>query len=376
MSGHDDWLASEDARRRSAGVRRELRPRPPGSPLLDLSSNDYLGLARDPRVVEAAVDATRRWGVGATGSRLVSGTTELHAQLEATLARFAGAEAALVFASGYVANLGLVQALADLDSLVVSDSANHASVIDACRLSRADVAVAAHKDVAAVDALLAGRTQKRAVVITDSVFSVDGDLAPLSELHRVCRARSALLVVDEAHAFGVVGPRGIGVAELAGIAGEPDVVRTVTLSKSLGSQGGAVLASRAVIEQLVNTARTFIFDTGLALPCVGAALESLRILETEPDLPARARARAADLATALGVDPPDAAVVPIVIGAPDAAVEAAQRCRDAGVVVGCFRPPSVPPGTSRLRITGRADLTDDDVAFAASVILDAVKHGA
>lgn len=373
MSGHADWLAAADAHRRRHGLHRELRARSGHKGVLDLAGNDYLGLARDPRVTAAAADAARLWGAGATGSRLVSGTTPLHVALERQLAVFTGAEAALVFSSGYAANLGVVQALSDADTLVVSDAANHASLIDGCRLSRATVAVAPHGDSATVDRLLARRRHPRALVVTDSVFSVDGDLAPLAEMHAACRRHGAVLLIDEAHAFGVLGPAGAGLAIAAGLAGEPDVVRTVTLSKALGSQGGAVLATASIANQLVNAARTFIFDTALAPACAGAAMQALDILVADPELPHLVRRRAADLAAALGARPPDAAVVSLVVGDPSATERAAERCRSGGVAVGCFRPPSVPSGTSRLRITGRADLTDDDVTAATSVILDAVK---
>ena len=239
------------------------------------------------RVVEGAIAATRTWGAGSTGSRLVTGTTALHAELEAELAAFLGAPAALVFSSGYLANLGVVTALSGPGALVVSDAANHASLVDACRLARARIAVTPRDDPAAVDALLAARTEERALVVTDSVNSVDGAFAPLRELHAVCRARGALLVVDEAHGLGVVGPGGRGLLAEHGLAGADDVVVTVTLSKALGSQGGAVVGSAAVIAHLVDTARSFIFDTGLAPACVGGALAALRVLRAEPDAPGR-----------------------------------------------------------------------------------------
>ncbi|MGH8968557.1 MAG: 8-amino-7-oxononanoate synthase, partial [Actinomycetes bacterium] len=294
----DDPLASlrDAARTRlAAGLRRELRPRPTSDDVLDLASNDYLGLARDKRVVDASVEAARMWGVGSTGSRLVTGSTELHAVLERELADFLCAAAGLAFSSGYLANLGAVTALADAGCTVVSDAGNHASVVDACRLSRATVVVAPHRDVAAVDAALSRRTTGRALVVTDAVFSVDGDVAPLAELHAVARRHGALLVVDEAHSLGVVGPAGRGAAHAAGIAGKPDVVLTVTLSKALGAQGGAVLGHGDVVEHLTNTARAFIFDTALAPPSAGAALAALQVLRAEPELAGTVRRRAGQL---------------------------------------------------------------------------------
>ena len=364
------WLDAHAATRRDAGLRRVLRPRAADEPLLDLAGNDYLGLSTDPRIVEGAVAATRAWGAGSTGSRLVTGTTALHGELEAELAAFVGAQAALVFSSGYLANLGVVTALSGPGTLVVSDAANHASLVDACRLARARVAVTPRDDPAAVDALLAARTEERALVVTDSVNSVDGAFAPLRELHAVCRARGALLVVDEAHGLGVVGPGGRGLLAEHGLAGADDVVATVTLSKALGSQGGAVVGPAAVIAHLVDTARSFIFDTGLAPACVGAALAALRVLKAEPDRPAAILRAAAALAVASGVPAPPSAVVSVVLGEPDIAVAAAAACAERGVRVGCFRPPSVPKGTSRLRLTARATLTDAELAHAGSVLAE------
>jgi 8-amino-7-oxononanoate synthase len=364
-----DWLAGQAARRREAGLARRLLPRPAGT---DLAGNDYLGLARDRRVIDAACEALHRFGAGSTGSRLVTGHTELHAELEGALAGFLGAQAALVFSSGYAANLGAVTALAGPGALVVSDAANHASIVDACRLARSRVVVTPHADVSAVDRALAQRAESRALVVTDTITSADGRRVPLGELHGVCRARGALLLADEAHAVGVVGPGGRGLSAECGIAAEPDVIRTVTLSKSLGSQGGCVLGTAAVIDHLVNTARTFIFDTGLAPACAAAALRALRILADEPGLAGLVRSHAATIARELAVAPSDAAIVPVVLGDPSRAVAAAERCRDRGVLVGCFRPPSVPHGTSRLRLTARADLTEGELAKALAIVREAV----
>jgi 8-amino-7-oxononanoate synthase len=362
------WLDGHAEARRAAGLRRELRPRRSDDRLLDLAGNDYLGLSRDPRVVEAAVDAVRTWGAGATGSRLVTGTTELHAALERRLAGFVGTEAALVFSSGYTANLGALTALSGPRSVIVSDAANHASLVDACRLSRTRVVVVPRNDLGAVDRALAGRTEERALVVTESVNSTDGALTPLTVLHQVCRARGAVLVVDEAHGLGVCGSGGRGLVAELGLAGEADVVVTVTLSKALGSQGGAVLGPERVIAHLVDTARTFIFDTGLAPASVGAAAAALSVLREEPHLPSAVVTAAAELAAAAGVPAPPSAVVSVILGAPDLAVGAAQRCAELGLWVGCFRPPSVPEGTSRLRLTARADLAEDDLEHARSVL--------
>ncbi|MGQ4599866.1 aminotransferase class I/II-fold pyridoxal phosphate-dependent enzyme [Nocardia sp. R6R-6] len=362
------WLDERAAARVAAGLRRELRPRAPQTPSIDLASNDYLGLVRHPAVVDGAIEAVRRWGTGSTGSRLVTGTTAEHELLETELAEFVGAEAGLVFSSGYTANLGVVTALAGRGSLVVSDAGSHASLVDACRLSRARVEIAPHCDAAAVDRLLAQRTEERAVVLTDSVFSADGDLAPLAELHRVARAHGAVLVVDEAHGLGVRGAGGRGLVHELGLAGAPDLVITATLSKSLAAQGGVVLSSARVRAHLIDAARTFIFDTGLAPAAVGAARAALRLLRGEPELAARVLDRAADIAGIAGVPAPDSAVVSVVLGSAQVAFDAAQACRARGLDVGCFRPPTVAEGTSRLRLTARADLTAAELDTIATVL--------
>ncbi|WP_033307261.1 8-amino-7-oxononanoate synthase [Streptomyces iakyrus] len=366
------WIDEQAELRARAGLVRTLRPRPADSPLLDLASNDYLGLARHPEVTEGAARAARDWGGGSTGSRLVTGTTELHTELERELADFCGFEAALVFSSGYAANLAAVTALAPHGSLIVSDAGNHASLIDGCRLARATTQVVAHAEPDAVRKALAGH-EGTAITVSDTVFSVDGDAAPLTALAEACREHGAGLVVDDAHGLGVLGDGGRGAPHAAGIAGAGDVVATVTLSKSLGSQGGAVLGPARVVDHLVNAARTFIFDTGLAPAAAGAALSALRLLRREPERAARARAVAGELherLTAAGLEAvrPDAAVVSVRAPSPEDAVNWAARCRVAGLAVGCFRPPSVPDGISRLRLTARADLTGQQIERAVRLI--------
>lgn len=362
------WLDDHATERTATGLRRHLRPRTERATTLDLASNDYLGLSRHPEVVAGAIEAVRRWGAGATGSRLVTGTTTEHELLETELAAFTGFAAGLVFSSGYTANLGAVTALAGRGSLIVSDAGCHASLVDACRLSRARVAIAPHRDTTAVARLLAERTEERALVLTDSVFSADGDLAPLAELHRIVRAHGAVLLVDEAHGLGVRGTGGRGLVHETGLAGAPDVVVTATLSKALAAQGGAVLAGERVRAHLIDTARTMIFDTGLAPAAVGAARAALTVLRRDPGLSRRVLDRAADIARIAGVPTPASAVVSVVLGEPGVAYAAAAACRDRGLEVGCFRPPSVPAGTSRLRITARADLSAADLATIAAVL--------
>jgi 8-amino-7-oxononanoate synthase len=366
------------AARETAGLRRSVRPRAADDGVLDLAGNDYLGLCRDPRVTSAAADAARIWGAGATGSRLVTGSTRLHAQLEASLADFASAPAALVFSSGYLANVGVLTALGGPDVTVVSDAGNHASLIDGCRLSGSPVTVIPHRDLDKLDAALSTAGTPHAMVVTDAVFSVDGDAAPVRAMHAIAQRYQAILVVDEAHSLGVVGDGGVGVVAAAGLGDAEDIVRTVTLSKALGAQGGAVLGAPDVVELLINFARSFIFDTALAPSSAGAALAALRVLGAEPQRAAATRHNAAELAAVVrsfGIETvaPAAAVVPAFLGDPGRAVASAAACLDAGVRVGCFRPPSVAPGRSCLRLTARADLTADDLVRAAAALERALR---
>jgi 8-amino-7-oxononanoate synthase len=368
------WLDDVEHQRITAGLRRSLHPRPPVGAELDLASNDYLGLSQHPDVIDAGVHALRTWGAGSTGSRLVTGNTELHERFENELASFVGAESALVFSSGYTANLGAVVALSGAGSLLVSDALTHASLVDACRLSRARVAVTPHRDISAVEGALAVRDEERAVVVTDSVFSADGVLAPLRALHEVCQRHGALLIVDEAHGLGVRGSGGRGLLHEVGLAGAPDVVMTTTLSKALGSQGGVVLGPAAVRDHLIDAARPFIFDTGLAPAAVGAARAALRVLIDEPWRAQAVLRHAETLARVCEVPQcPESAVVSVVLGEPEVALAAAVASLARGVRVGCFRPPTVPAGTSRLRLTARASLSEDEMALACEVLTEVLQ---
>ncbi|HEX6523789.1 MAG TPA: 8-amino-7-oxononanoate synthase [Streptosporangiaceae bacterium] len=375
--------------RAADGLRRSLVARSPDfDGMIDLASNDYLGLRGDPRLTAGAIAAAREWGTGSTGSRLVTGTTTLHERLESSLASATGAAEALVFSSGYLANLAVITSLTAAlgrhgdGVLIVSDERNHASLIDACRLARGSgvrLVVAPYRDVMTVRRLLASRAEESALVVSDAVFSVDGALAPAGELHAAARAHDALLVLDEAHAFGVIGPDGRGVAAAAGIGGEPDLVRTVTLSKSLASQGGAVLGAPEVIDTVVDTGRGFIFDTGLAPPSAGAALAALDVLRGEPgrgELAVTNARRLAAIAADLGltVEPPSVAVLAVMLGDPRHAVEAREICASTGVRVGCFRPPSVPVGQACLRLTTRATMTQRDFVLAARALTRVRDH--
>jgi 8-amino-7-oxononanoate synthase len=374
MSRWASWLADRAAAREAHGLRRGLRPRGVDDGLVDLAGNDYLGLARHPEVVAAAETAARRWGAGAGASRLVTGSLDLHADLEADLARFLGQPAALVMSTGYHANLAAVTALADRECLVVSDAHVHASLVDAVRLSRAEVAVVPHNDVDAVSSALAGSGDRRALLVVESVYSVLGDPAPLTDLARVCAAYDALLVVDEAHGLGVAGHGGHGLVRQLGLSGRDDVVVTATLSKALGAQGGAVLGGPALVEHLVNTARPFIFDTGLAPASAGAARAALALVDRRPALPGLVAERARALAAALDVPPPAGAVLSVPMPSPRVALVAQAAAREDGVAVGCFRPPSVPDGVSRLRVTVNAGVHDAEWARATDVVARVVKE--
>ena len=383
------FCAEELAKLKAAGLGRRVRPLESASEpevvldgrrVLCLASNNYLGLAAHPDVVDAAAEAARKYGAGAGSARLVTGGLVLHDELEARLAAFKGTEAALLFSSGYLANLGTVAALVGPGDAVFSDSLNHASIIDGCRLSKADVHVYRHADAEHLATLLgtwrrAAAPDVRALVVTDSVFSMDGDVAPLPGIVDACERYGAVAMVDEAHATGIVGPGGRGAVAGSGLEGRVGVVMG-TLSKSLGAAGGFIAGSADLCAYLRNRARSFVFDTALPPPTAAAALAALDVLQREPERPVRARRLAARLATGLraaGYEVPDpaAAVLPVVVGAPESAVGLSARLLDAGVLVTAIRPPSVPEGTSRLRATVMATHTDLQIdravaAFAAA----------
>lgn len=361
----DSWLRDKARVRADSGLRRRTVAIRENS--VDLASNDYLGLSRDPRVVRAASLALHRYGAGSRASRLVTGTLDVHTELEDALCDLTGQCAALVFSSGYAANTGLLTAVGDADTLIVSDRHAHASLVDGARLSRSPVVIAEHNNVEHVARLLGERAQKRAVVVVESIYSVLGDYAPLKELAAVCELHGALLVVDEAHGIGVAG-QGRGLSHQQGLAGHPNVVLTVTLSKSLGAQGGAVLGSEVLREHLVNVARPFIFDTALAPASAAAAAEACRIVRRAPELTDRLHANGRVIAQALGIEHAPAAVQSVPIDSPELALRAAEALRHRGILVGCFRPPSVPGGISRLRLTARADVEFHDLTVALSAV--------
>jgi len=364
-----DWLNHRATDRQQRDLVRSLQSRQPVDSLIDLAGNDYLGLSLHPAVIAAAAQAAHTWGAGARASRLVTGTTQLHTDLEAALAQLMGQPAALVFSSGYAANVGLLTSLADQDTLIVSDAHIHASLIDGARLSRATVQVTPHSDTTSVEEALSEWSGPRALVLAESIYSVLGDAAPLQALAEICANHDALLVVDEAHGVGIRG-NGAGLVRELGLEGHPNVIVTATLSKSLGAQGGVVLAPEELLADLVNTSRPFIYDTGLAPPAAAAALAARDLLDE--DLIAGLHQRRDQLADQLRVERPAGAVVSAPLPSPQAALAAQAECLAAGVRVGCFRPPSVPDGISRLRITSNAGIPEADWQRAVSVITEAV----
>ncbi|MCB0970611.1 MAG: 8-amino-7-oxononanoate synthase [Acidimicrobiales bacterium] len=330
-----------------------------GREVVSFASNDYLGLTAHPAVVAAAHEALDRWGAGSGAARLVTGTRPIHAELEAELAEWKGTEAAIVLPTGFATNLGVLTALGGPGTRIVSDELNHASIIDGARLARADVAIWPHGDLDGLDRLLA-EAPGRALVVTDSVFSMDGDAADLDAVAAACRDHGALLVIDEAHA--VLGPDP-SPSTFEGV----EAVRVGTLSKTLGALGGFAAGSRRVIDLLVNTARSAIFTTALSPADAAAARAALAIVRGPEGTELRARLRHHVDALAPGHPSP---IVPVVLGDEDAAVAAAATLADQGLFVPAIRPPTVAPGTSRLRVTVSAAHTDDEVARLRAALDD------
>lgn len=372
------WIAD---RARVRATRDGVRAARSAAGLYDLASNDYLGLGQDPRPAAAATAAMAEHGASAGASRVVVGTLAVHIDLEAALGRLTRRDHALVFSSGYTANLGLLAALGGPGSTMILDEHAHASLVDGARLARSETRTAAHNSCEDVARLLAARTAPRAVVAVESVYSVLGDAAPLAALAAVCAAHDAVLVVDEAHSLGV---HGAGSVAAAGLADAPHVVTTATLSKALGAQGGAVLGAgafgAALREHLVNTARTFLFDTGLAPGAAAAAAEAARLVTAEPELTNRLMARSrqivAALAPAAELDVGRGAVHSARISSARQAAAATAELRRRGLAVGCFRPPSVPDGISRLRLTARADQDPEELERALGVVASVLGGGA
>ncbi|WP_334142146.1 aminotransferase class I/II-fold pyridoxal phosphate-dependent enzyme [Rhabdothermincola sp.] len=361
MTGWADWVDRECRLIEEAGQWRTLRALDGGAPetaitntgsrVVSFASNDYLGLSQHPSVKAAAIDAIQRWGTGAGASRLIVGSRPIHDELEAQLAGWRGTQSALVFPTGYSANTGTLATLAGPGTVVCSDALNHASIIDGCRLAGrrgAEVRVYRHADPEHLRAQLASLDGRRALVVTDTVFSMDGDVAPLDAIAGVCRERDALLVVDDAHAVFDVG------ADLSGV----EVVRVGTLSKTLGSLGGFVAASRRIVELLVNRARPFVFTTALTPADTAAALAALEILRSGEGEARRRTLREHIEVLAPGHPTP---ILPVVIGDEPDAVAASAALAERGLLVPAIRPPTVPPGTCRLRVALSAAHTGEQV---------------
>jgi 8-amino-7-oxononanoate synthase len=343
-----------------------------GTEVLLLCSNNYLGLADHPRVRQAAATAAERYGAGAGASRLISGTMAIHRKLEERLADFNSAETAILFGSGYLANTGTVAALTGRGEVVFSDELNHASLIDGCRLSRAETFVYRHRDLEHLEYGLNQAGARAALIITDGVFSMDGDVAPLIELTELSRRYGCRLMVDEAHGTGALGPGGRGTVAAAGLEGEVDVI-VGTLGKALGGYGAYVCSTAEVIELLVNVSRPFIFSTAPPPPSIGAALAALSLLDTRPGLVEQLRRNAAGLRQALTsngleIGPSRTQIVPVIVGDARRAVALGERTLDGGIFAQAIRPPTVPEGSSRLRLTVMANHREDELQRAAKVI--------
>ena len=365
------------AEQQSAGLLRELRwvdgrqdawVERDGKRVLLLCSNNYLGLAAHPALAAAAAAALHESGVGAGASRLISGSMRVHRILEERFAAWKGTEAALAFPTGYHANIGAITALVRRGDAVFSDELNHASLIDGCRLSGAAVHVYPHNDVDALDRLLRDSDAAHKLVVCDTVFSMDGDVAPLAEICSVADRHAASVMVDEAHGTGVLGDSGAGLVEQLGLHDRVDV-QMATLSKALGAAGAVVCASQAVIDLLVNRARSFIYTTGLPPAVAAAALTAVDLVQREPERRAAVRENAQRLRAglaALGYDVPPGAtpISPVLLGESATAMRLSRALLDQGVYVQAIRPPTVPPGTARLRVTVMATHSAADIDFA------------
>ncbi len=365
-------LRSLEPVRSRPGAEVELRP---GERLINLSSNDYLGLAGDERVARALADGALQWGAGAGASRLVTGDSLAHRALEEELARLEETDAALLFNSGYAANCGLLTAFAGPEDVILSDELNHASIIDGCRLSRARVEVVRHASAQAFADALKAAHGRRVLVVTDTIFSMDGDRAPLSDLAALCERYGALLFIDEAHATGVLGPRGAGLAVELGVAAD---ARMATLSKAAGVVGAYVAAERAVCDLLINRARPLVFSTALPPAIACAALRAIQLLSGPEGDARRARlwshiARFAQGLRALGFEAHEnSPIFPVVLGAPERAVATALRMRERGVLVKAIRPPTVPQGTSRLRFALSAAHSPEQIDAALTALRESL----
>ncbi|GIM46875.1 8-amino-7-oxononanoate synthase [Collibacillus ludicampi] len=337
-----------------------------GREMLMCASNNYLGLADDHRLIEAAIEAIRKYGTGSSGSRLTTGNTALHEQLEERIARFKGTEAAIVFNTGYMANVAAMTALATAGDVIFSDEWNHASLIDGCRLSKADVVIYRHADLKDLEEkLMRYRSGKRNLIVTDGVFSMDGDIANLPGIVELAERYGAWVMVDDAHATGVLGRRGAGTVEHFDLHGRVHI-QMGTLSKAVGAEGGYIAGTHELIEYLRNCARPFIFSTALSPGVIGTALTAIDLIENEPERRARLsliskRVREELIEMGFRVMSGETPILPILIGEAERAVEFSHHLEEQGVFAPAIRPPSVPQGTSRIRLTLMATHTDEDV---------------
>ncbi|MGR3764161.1 8-amino-7-oxononanoate synthase [Rossellomorea sp. NS-SX7] len=369
----DEWLSQRIEKTKQAGLYRELRtmstaPQPNmivnGTQQIVFSSNNYLGLANDPMLIEKALNTLKEFGIGSSGSRLTTGNTEWHEKLEQRLARFKGMEAALLFSSGYLANVGVLSSLPERGDVLLSDQLNHASIIDGCRLSKAETVIYKHSDMSNLEEKL-NETQSytRRFIVTDGVFSMDGTIAPLDEIMKLSKRYDAYVIVDDAHATGVLGEGGRGTSDRFGVS--PDVV-IGTLSKAVGVEGGFVTGSRILIDFLINHSRTFIFQTSLPPVSCAAAYVALDIVENGQELRERLHRQIKLIKSSLeamgftvyGQDTP---IIPVIIGDAAKSVRFSKRLQDYGIYAPAIRPPTVPEGESRIRLTVTAVHNDSQI---------------
>ena len=351
-----------------------------GRRFISMASNNYLGLANHPAVNQAAIEAIQQWGVGAGAARLISGTMMPHHQLEQDLARFKQVEAALTFGTGYTTNLGLIPALIDQDGLILADRYCHASLIEACRLAKARLRVFHHNDVEHLEKLLKKREKARpTLVVTEGVFSMDGDLAPLPDLLTICRQHEATLVIDDAHGTGVMGKNGRGTIEHFGL-NPQDVIQMGTLSKAIGTSGGYVAGPASLKEYLINTSKAFIYTTAQPPAIAAAASAAIQIIQNEPARRERLQANRNALHAALtdlGFQLTDtqSPILPIIIKSPETALKMSQALYKAGVYVPAIRPPTVPKHSSRLRLTASSEHTQEQLENVVTVFREVGKKG-
>ena len=374
----DSWIQAELDCLHRAGHRRFLRTvmtAPTGRVVLDgrevitLGSNNYLGLSIHPKVIEAAVEAVQEYGTGASGSRLLTGNCQLYVNLEAKISELKRTEAALVFSSGYLANIGAIPVLAGDGDLILSDALNHASIIDGCRLSTAITQIYRHRDIDHLESLLTqSATFGRKLIVTDGVFSMDGNIARLPEICDLAERYNAMVIVDEAHSIGVLGESGGGTVEHFGLENR-DVIQMGTMSKAIGGLGGYVAGSRMLIDLLINRARSFIFSTGLPPATLAAASAAIDVMRSTPELRYRLFSNTRRLTTALSESgfqslSTETHILPLILGSAEVTSQFAEMLLDYGVYAPAIRPPTVPEGTGRLRISVMATHTPEDMEAA------------